>query len=96
MGFLGEVTRLNGVNIRPHDIEISTIPTGVAGSSPGYVTRVLRVGFEVRVSVLTEEGDDVTVQLTKTHAVAIGLEQDVKVWLTPASGATVVPAMQAG
>ena len=92
---LGEVTRLNGVNIRPHDIEIATIPTGLAGSSPGYVSRVLRVGFEVRVTVLTEDGDEVVVQLTRTHANAIGIDQDVRVWLTPATGATVVPAMPA-
>ena len=55
MGFLGEVTRLNGVNLRPHDIEISTLP-GLAGASAGYVTRLLRVGFEVRATVLTEDG----------------------------------------
>jgi hypothetical protein len=36
------------------------------------------------------------VQLTRTHARAIGLDTDVKVWLTPANGATVVPAMVAG
>jgi len=95
MGFLGEVTRLNGVNIRPHDIEIATIPTGLAGSSAGYVTRLLRIGFEVRVTVLTEDGDEVVVVLTKTHANAIGLAEDVRVWLTPATGATVVPAMAA-
>ena len=95
MGFLGEVTRLNGVNLRPHDIEISTLP-GLAGASPGYVTRLLRVGFEVRATVMTEDGDEVTVQLTRTHARAIGLDNDVKVWLTPANGATVVPAMAAG
>ena len=96
MGFLGEVTRLNGVNIRPHDIDIATIPTGAAGSSPGYVTRLLRIGFEVRVTVLTEDGDEVVVVLTKTHANAIGLAEHVRVWLTPATGATVVPAMASG
>ena len=82
------------VNIRPHDIDISTVPTGAAGASAGYVIRMLRIGFEVRVTVLTEDGDEVVVVLTKTHARAIGLEQDVKVWLTPAVGATVVPAMR--
>jgi sulfate transport system ATP-binding protein len=95
MGFLGEVTRLNGINIRPHDIEISTVP-GLAGAAAGYVLRVLRVGFEVRATVMTEDGDEVTVVLTRTHAQAIGLDTDVKVWLTPAVGAAVVPAMAAG
>ena len=95
MGFLGEVTRLNGINIRPHDIEISAVP-GMAGATPGYVLRVLRVGFEVRATVMTEDGDEVTVVLTRTHAQAIGLEEDVRVWLTPTAGAAVVPAMAAG
>jgi sulfate transport system ATP-binding protein len=88
------VTRLNGVNIRPHDIDIATVPSGLAGASAGYVTRVLRVGFEVRVTVLTEDGDEVNVVLTRTHARAIGLEPHVRVWLTPTQGATVVPAMR--
>jgi sulfate/thiosulfate transport system ATP-binding protein len=95
MGFLGEVTRLNGINIRPHDIEISAVP-GMAGATPGYVLRVLRVGFEVRATVMTEDGDEVTVVLTRTHAQAIGLDEHVKVWLTPTVGAAVVPAMAAG
>ena len=95
MGFLGEVTRLNGINIRPHDIEISAVP-GMAGATPGYVLRVLRVGFEARATVMTEDGDEVTVVLTRTHAQAIGLDEHVKVWLTPTVGAAVVPAMAAG
>jgi sulfate transport system ATP-binding protein len=45
---------------------------------------------------MTEDGDEVTVVLTRTHAQAIGLDTDVKVWLTPAVGAAVVPAMAAG
>jgi sulfate transport system ATP-binding protein len=95
MGFLGEVTRLNGINIRPHDIEISAVP-GMAGATPGYVLRVLRVGFEVRATVMTEDGDEVIVVLTRTHAQAIGLDEHAKVWLTPTVGAAVVPAMAAG
>ena len=91
MGFLGEVTRLGGVTLRPHDIDVSRNP-GLAGATPGRVVRVLRVGFEVRATVLTDSGE-VTVVMTRTHARSLGLEADVEVWLTPASGATTVPAM---
>jgi sulfate/thiosulfate transport system ATP-binding protein len=69
---------------------------GLAGATPGYVLRMLRVGFEVRATVMTEAGDEVTVVLTRTHAQAIGLEEHQRVWLTPAVGAAVVPAMAAG
>jgi sulfate transport system ATP-binding protein len=94
MGFLGEVTRLNGEMIRPHDIDLSVAPL-LAGSVEGVVSRVLRVGFEVRVTVLTDNGEEVVVVLTRTHARSLDLDTGRHVWLTPAAGATTVPAMQA-
>ena len=94
MSFLGDVTTLGGVALRPHDIDISTAPL-LAGAVEGEVSRLLRVGFEVRVSVLTVDGDEVTVLLTRTHARALGIEEGQTVWLTPTAGATVVPRMQA-
>ena len=93
MGFLGEVTQLGGLTLRPHDIDVSTTPL-LAGATPGTVTRLLRVGFEVRVTVTTDAGDEVTVVMTRTHSRSLGLDQGHKVWLTPATGATTVPAMR--
>ncbi len=55
MGFLGEVTTLGGTVLRPHDIDISLAPA-LAGATSGVVTRVLRVGFEVRATVTAEDG----------------------------------------
>ena len=57
---------------RLHDIEIGTAPLSL-GAVQGTVARLLRVGFEVRVSVLTDDGDDVTVQLTRAEAHHLGL-----------------------
>jgi len=93
MGFLGDITKLNGVMLRPHDVHVSLTPQ-LAGAE-GTVSRVLRVGFEVRATVLTDDGDDVTVVLTRTHARQLGLESGDRVWVTPASGATVIPTMAA-
>ncbi|WP_182525629.1 sulfate/molybdate ABC transporter ATP-binding protein [Nocardioides dongkuii] len=95
MGFLGEVTALDGVLLRPHDIDVALAP-GAPGSVGGTVTRLLRIGFEVRATVTTEDGPEVTVVMTRTHARSVGLEQGARVWLTPASGATTVPALVAG
>jgi len=94
MGFLGETTRLNGMLLRPHDVHISLAPQ-LAGASEGVVSRILRVGFEVRVTVLTDDGEEVAVILTRTHARQLGIEEGVRVWVTPASGATTVPTMVA-
>ncbi|HTW14809.1 MAG TPA: sulfate ABC transporter ATP-binding protein [Nocardioides sp.] len=93
MSFLGEVTRLHGHLIRPHDIDVSATPVG--GGVPGSVTRVLRIGFEVRATVATEEGD-VTVVMTRTHARTVGLEQGAQVWLTAVAGATMVAPLTVG
>jgi sulfate transport system ATP-binding protein len=88
MGFLGEVTALEGQVLRPHDIEVAThpVPLGVQGR----VERVLRIGFEVRVVVAVAGRPDVTVVLTRTHARSMQLEAGASVWLTPAEGATTV------
>jgi sulfate transport system ATP-binding protein len=61
----------------------------------GQVTRLLRIGFEVRLTVEVEGGDTVTVVLTRTHARGLELTEGTQVWLTPASGAITVPAMVA-
>jgi len=93
MSFLGEITHLGEVTLRPHDIDLSTQPS-LAGAKEGQVSRLLRVGFEVRVTVLTVEGQEVSVVLTRTTANRLGLAEGTTVWLTPATGATVVPRME--
>ena len=94
MSFLGEVTHLGGVSLRPHDVEVDAAPTA-AGSVEGTVSRLVRIGFEVRLTVLTVDGEEVSVVLTRTHARALRLEEWSTVFLTPADGATVVPRMVA-
>ncbi|KRE95657.1 sulfate ABC transporter ATP-binding protein [Nocardioides sp. Soil774] len=92
MSFLGEVTHLGGLSLRPHDIELETAPT-LAGAVEGTISRMVRIGFEVRLHVLTVDGDEVSVVVTRTHARSFGLEEGSTVWLTPAAGATVIPRM---
>jgi sulfate transport system ATP-binding protein len=94
MGFLGEVTTLSGQMVRPHDIDISAAPV-LAGAVEGVVSRILRIGFEVRVTVLTDDGEEVIVVLTRNHARSLGIEEGIHVWVTPVAGATTVPRMRA-
>ncbi|MBZ5740456.1 sulfate/molybdate ABC transporter ATP-binding protein [Nocardioides mangrovi] len=94
MGFLGETTKLGGTVLRPHDVHLSLRPQ-VPGAHEGTVARVLRVGFEVRVFVLTDDGDEVTVTLTRTQARQLGLEQDTRVWVSAVAGATTVDPVAA-
>jgi sulfate transport system ATP-binding protein len=93
MDFLGEVTQLGEVRLRPHDIEIGLTPD-LAGSTPADVLRLTRIGFEVRVVAGTEAGREVSVVITRAHARALDLAEGQRVWLTPSSGAATVPAAQ--
>lgn len=94
MSFLGDVTHLGGVSLRPHDVELDTAPR-LAGAVEGTISRIIRIGFEVRLTVLTVDGEVVSVVVTRTHARAHRLEEGSTVWLTPADGATMVPRMAA-
>ncbi|WP_028643369.1 sulfate/molybdate ABC transporter ATP-binding protein [Nocardioides sp. URHA0020] len=91
MGFLGEITTLNGVMLRPHDVLLSLTPQE-SDAAEGTVSRLLRVGFEVRATVLTDDGDEVTVVLTRTHARQLSLETGTRVWITAAPGALTMPS----
>ncbi len=109
MSFLGPVTRLEGQLIRPHDIDVFT--SGSAGSGiAGEVVRLLRVGFETRLTVRPHgseseaghdgvvapgEEDDVTVVLTRSHARELDLDVGSRVWLAANRGATRMPVVRA-
>jgi sulfate transport system ATP-binding protein len=101
MSFLGPVTRLGGTLHRPHDIEVFT-HGGTAGAVPGRILRVVRVGFEVRLTVaLADEPDAEPVQVTVTRGTQrhLGLAEAVEVWLAPTRGSAVplrAPAVAVG
>ncbi len=87
MGFLGPVTTLGGSLIRPHDIDVHD--RAVSGSVEARVSRVVRLGFEVRVDALV--GDEtVAVQLTRGQADGLGIADGSIVWLRPSAGASAV------
>ncbi len=92
MSFLGEVTKLGETTLRPHDVDVSVNPQ-LAGAVEGVIARKLRIGFEVRMQVHTVAGQEVSVVMTKSHASALDLQEGRTVWLTAASGATMVPTM---
>jgi len=87
MSFLGPVTRLGGRLVRPHDLEIHLGPTN--GAESGDVTRIIRVGFEVRVDVAVSD-QWVLATMTRSQFNALGIALGTHVWLRPVAGAPTI------
>ncbi|WP_443092626.1 TOBE-like domain-containing protein [Cellulomonas persica] len=81
MSFLGPVTRLGGVLVRPHDIEVLTDER--AGAVQVEVTKLLRVGYEVRAETRAQDGSTPWVQLTRAQVAELDLAEGATVWLRP-------------
>ncbi|HVX42629.1 MAG TPA: sulfate ABC transporter ATP-binding protein [Mycobacteriales bacterium] len=85
MTFLGPVTTLGETLMRPHDLLVTEAPQ--PGSIATTVTRVTRLGFEVRVA-LDHEGQQMWAQLTGDAADRLALEPGSRVHVRHRSMAT--------
>ncbi|WP_018177799.1 sulfate/molybdate ABC transporter ATP-binding protein [Jongsikchunia kroppenstedtii] len=107
MSFLGSTARVNGVLVRPHDIRVGRTPemalaaSGVgvdaaaaqAGIVKAHVTRVVHLGFEVRVELKNAaSGDEFHAQITRGDAEALQLKEGDEVFVR----ATRVPEIAVG
>src|SRR6185312_4416170 len=89
MSFLGPVTLLDGTLVRPHDIEVVSVP--FPDSYAARISRSTRVGFEVRLEVALVDAPDaapVLITLTRAEATAKRLEEGAQVWIKPVEGAS--------
>jgi sulfate transport system ATP-binding protein len=66
MKFLGPVSTLEDRLVRPHDLMLTSEPGH--GAVEAMVTRVVYLGFEVRVELELAHSGAVSVQLTKAEA----------------------------
>jgi sulfate/thiosulfate transport system ATP-binding protein len=80
MRFIGPVTELDGRLVRPHDVQVMTTDPG--GATAGTVTRLSRVGFEVRVEVTTAR-EVVLATLTRAELHHLDLRDGAPVWVRP-------------
>jgi sulfate transport system ATP-binding protein len=81
MGFVGPVTRLGELFIRPHDIEVRREPNGTTAEA--MVERLVHLGFEVRADLLLGDGHRVWAQLSREDAEELELAQGQIVFVRP-------------
>jgi sulfate transport system ATP-binding protein len=79
MSFVGPVTRVAGRMVRPHDIQVLT--EHAEATEQAVVTRIIRLGFEVRLELLPAEGDALTAQLSRSEADQLELVEGQIVYL---------------
>jgi sulfate transport system ATP-binding protein len=89
MRFLGPVTKIDGVLVRPHDIELSTVEQ--PNSTPATVLRVVRLGFEVRVEMSIGAAEEATAQITRGLAQRLDLKPGNTVHIRPTADASALP-----
>ncbi|HEY6593034.1 MAG TPA: sulfate ABC transporter ATP-binding protein [Asanoa sp.] len=88
MGFLGPVTRLNGELIRPHDITLALERR--PGTVPATVSRIVSLGFEIRIEAKTGDAD-VWAQLTGPQARSLSVRPGDTVYVGRTAAATSLP-----
>lgn len=91
LGFLGAVSALDGVLVRPHDIRVgrsAELPVAADGSGVGTavvqatIDRVVKLGFEVRLELTdTSTGAPFTAQITRGDSEALALKADDTVYV---------------
>jgi sulfate transport system ATP-binding protein len=87
MEFLGPVTRLQGQLLRPHDIDVFSVPH--PATVPARIERLQRIGFEVRADLVSGDSS-FWVQLTPGQVEALELGPGSDVWVRPARGAATI------
>jgi sulfate/thiosulfate transport system ATP-binding protein len=92
MSFVGPVTRARGQLVRPHDVQVLSEPAEAA--SAAQVTRIVRLGFEVRAELLPEDGELIIAQLSRAEADLLELHEGdiVHVRLDPTAPKVPAPA----
>ena len=81
MGFVGPVTRLGELFIRPHDIEVRRQPNGT--TSEAMVERLVHLGFEVRADLVLHDGQRLQAQLSRADAEELELAKGQIVFVRP-------------
>jgi sulfate/thiosulfate transport system ATP-binding protein len=89
MHFVGPVTPLGKRWVRPHDLDI--LFEAQPGATQARVDHVIHLGFEVRVELTLEGGEETWVQTTRDRARDLQLHDGQQVWLRAAQDPVLTP-----
>jgi sulfate transport system ATP-binding protein len=81
MEFVGSVNRLGETFVRPHDLEVTLEPNGTTREA--MIVRVVQLGFEARLELVGEDGEQLAAQLTRDQVEALELAPGQIVYVRP-------------
>jgi sulfate/thiosulfate transport system ATP-binding protein len=81
--FLGSSTTFDGATVRPHDLELVNVAHGVGG----VVTDVTSLGFEMRIEVRLDNGDQLWIQRSRAEHDAASIRKGDRVGVQRREGA---------
>jgi sulfate/thiosulfate transport system ATP-binding protein len=81
MGFVGPVTRVGELFVRPHDIQVRRQPNGTTAEA--MVERLVHLGFEVRADLVLHDGQRLQAQLSREDAEELELARGQIVFVRP-------------
>jgi sulfate transport system ATP-binding protein len=81
MEFVGAVNRLGDTFVRPHDLEVTLEPNG--STKEAMIVRLVQVGFEARLELVDEHGEQIAAQLTRDQVEVMELAPGQIVYLRP-------------
>jgi sulfate/thiosulfate transport system ATP-binding protein len=80
MSFVGTANRLDEKLVRPHDVQITHLPT--SGSVEAMIDRIVNLGFEVRLELTLGDGSPLLAQLTRAQIEELELGEGQIVYVT--------------
>ena len=82
MRFVGDANRLGDGWVRPHELDLTSVPG--EGAVEAMIDRITTYGFDARIELTPDEGDPLTVQLTRDRLDLLELEEGQIVWVRAA------------
>jgi sulfate transport system ATP-binding protein len=86
MRFVGPVTSLGDLVLRPHDVQVRLEPA--ANATEAMIQRLVHLGFEVRAELVLPSGEPLLAQLSRDEADELDLERGQIVYVRPPLAAT--------
>lgn len=79
MQFVGEANKLGERWVRPHDLDLS--PEPATGAVEAQIERITRYGFDARIELVTADGSELLVQVTRERLEELELMPGQIVWV---------------